>query len=514
MARFVESYLNPDEEDELSPQSPSVDLTPDPAPVEAPEERQLTISPPDVSAVRPWENLNTPAAGPPPSNRLAPKYDNASYRDKEMDAAQRSSDRRELVTGIGQALNTAFGSSRVDNAFAQMRADNDRPVRQLMEKRALEEREQRAAKQRERSDPASPTNQRLQEALRARFGGDVQGVDHLTVEDTESLGLLGGLAAARERAAAAKDARLNEVADREDAQAAALGLENARFGHNQELLGMRNTAAMERAQLRARHHGGGGGGNPGSLEAIRSYYRTKYADSPEREALVESLTPNDLRNPNRSTVLRTLEQATKDRDPNAVRQDLQHLQDDLVKSGTQATQRNVGNLETMLSGLSDRDFAIANGAPGWTPDATLPNSVVQYRNARAGFRNIVLKDRSGSAVTDQEFDRIKTELADGRLTTRAAVKGALDRLREIANRYQGDIESGYFPEVVDQYHRNQGARRPQVASPPTEPRPQTARAAGPDGMVHLRINGEDVPVHPSQVDAAIAHARSKQYRVE
>lgn len=439
--------------------------------------------------------------------------------DTELAAAQEQARAGRLWAGLARGINTAFGTPRADNALAQIQAQSDTPVQDLLTRRREEMRRAEADRQAqlraERTDPQSETNRRLQGALQARLGDsiDPETLSHMTVEDTDSLGILGGVAAARDRAQQAREQRALQNDAREDQQAAQLQMAQYIQGEQNARNEADNAAAMERARLRRRGAGAGGGGAGAdaqtSVEGLRQSYRDSFGDgiTPAQEALIQQLGPQDLRQPSKSTTLQRLNTMVRPFDPNAVNTDIQRMQDDLVKSNAPATQRNIDDVLGQLDRLGDVEFRAAVGAPDWTPNLALPNNVIQFRTALSGMRNIVLKDRSGAAVTDAEFDRLKEELASGHFTTREAISGALQRLREIAARYQGDIEAGYSDSARRVYHQRRGD-----ASPLQAAQPAAAPQAG--GNVTVRINGVERTFPASALPEVRRRAQARRDRLE
>lgn len=76
-----------------------------------------------------------------------------------------------------------------------------------------------------------------------------------------------------------------------------------------------------------------------------------------------------------------------------------------------------------------------------------------------GILNITLKDRSGAAVTNPEFERLKAELGAGLFSTEADLMRALDRIGEIVEEHKIAQMARFDPEAVSLYEtRERGAR--------------------------------------------------------
>lgn len=81
-----------------------------------------------------------------------------------------------------------------------------------------------------------------------------------------------------------------------------------------------------------------------------------------------------------------------------------------------------------------------------------------FRLKLAPLRNIVLRDRSGAAVTDQEFERFKEELLGEKwLASDKDFKDAWEGLKSRIKAHEDAIVSSYDPEIVDLYYGEERA---------------------------------------------------------
>lgn len=69
--------------------------------------------------------------------------------------------------------------------------------------------------------------------------------------------------------------------------------------------------------------------------------------------------------------------------------------------------------------------------------------------------NSVLKQRSGQAVTDPEWQRLQAEYSTG-WTTSAGFASWVERIRDYTNKTEQNVIGGYQPIVVNRYFANQG----------------------------------------------------------
>jgi len=80
----------------------------------------------------------------------------------------------------------------------------------------------------------------------------------------------------------------------------------------------------------------------------------------------------------------------------------------------------------------------------------------EVRSTLASLQNIILKDRSGAAVTVPEFDRLKQELSTRYYNTDADLIKSLVRFREIANQHLASQLGGFKKEDIDTYVKTGG----------------------------------------------------------
>lgn len=126
---------------------------------------------------------------------------------------------------------------------------------------------------------------------------------------------------------------------------------------------------------------------------------------------------------------------------------------DLEKANLPEADAVIGNVEKALK----KNPEIAEYLAG--PKAVLPDMVVgrDIATGRQDFQklfNITLKNRSGSAVTNQELERLKTEFGAGAFKTSAQLKDAVEKVRDIVNKHYTSIAAGHGPEALKAYNEN------------------------------------------------------------
>jgi len=109
------------------------------------------------------------------------------------------------------------------------------------------------------------------------------------------------------------------------------------------------------------------------------------------------------------------------------------------------------------AGVEAFDDDIAGyGATSLLPTSVLSDQGKMNRQLVNTIQNITLKNRSGAAVTKPEFDRLKQELATGKITTDAQIRTALTRVRDIFKEHKKTLAAGFPQEVVSEFSARSG----------------------------------------------------------
>ena len=103
--------------------------------------------------------------------------------------------------------------------------------------------------------------------------------------------------------------------------------------------------------------------------------------------------------------------------------------------------------------------------PGWdlktSLDRYLPGSkgyaARQFAGQAASLINTVLRQRSGAAVTEHEWDRLVQEFTGGRIKTSAQFANWVGRMRDYNEKTKGYIMAGYEPVVQNRFMANKGS---------------------------------------------------------
>jgi hypothetical protein len=154
---------------------------------------------------------------------------------------------------------------------------------------------------------------------------------------------------------------------------------------------------------------------------------------------------------------------------NLIVKSIERLGESFVKSG-------VGTMDSILIPLEaeiakdmtqirseDGTIVWVGDLPGWGLGASLQKFMpgdIGYKARRFAEKamsliNTVLKQRSGAAVTESEWERLQDEYASG-ITTAAGFASWVTRIRDYTEKTRMNILGAYQPIVVNRYMANQG----------------------------------------------------------
>lgn len=150
---------------------------------------------------------------------------------------------------------------------------------------------------------------------------------------------------------------------------------------------------------------------------------------------------------NRATEANVFKKALKDTQTNT-----RNLARDLTKAGVPEISEGINLINAELAKYEDGDIpgmgGLANALPGMSGEARHIKSLV------GRVRNIILKARSGGAVTPQEADRLLEEFSLGITNTDEDFKRAWADFQNVFSTGVSNIYAGYSPDVVDSYMQN------------------------------------------------------------
>lgn len=150
----------------------------------------------------------------------------------------------------------------------------------------------------------------------------------------------------------------------------------------------------------------------------------------------------------------------------------------LEKSGIPQAQQTLDNIDNILS-----KYPKNGDLPGYGPVAgSLPNWAVskegqELRQAVASLANINLKQRSGAAVTTQEYDRFKTELGNGTGMTPDRLRQGLTQMRSLIESQKKNYAAAAPDGAIEAYEANGGMPLSQYRTPQAKPASTSAPGA-------------------------------------
>jgi len=144
------------------------------------------------------------------------------------------------------------------------------------------------------------------------------------------------------------------------------------------------------------------------------------------------------------TEINTLTSANINQDKDTANR-LEKLANQMIKNG-------VPEIESALVEFEGLQAKYKNNLPGIGIDAMSPSlEAKEMGSAFTQIKNMVLKERSGAAVTNPEFKRLIEEIKGVYFTTDADAIRWVSRIRKTIERVKGTIFSGYGSAVKETY---------------------------------------------------------------
>ena len=154
---------------------------------------------------------------------------------------------------------------------------------------------------------------------------------------------------------------------------------------------------------------------------------------------------------------------------NLIVKSIERLGQNYVDSGVGEMNSILMPIEQQISKFMQKSQA-GDGTTIWTGDipgwatvkrferlapGTLGYEARYFAQTASTLINNVLKQRSGAAVTDPEWERLQSEYSTG-WTTSAGFASWVERIRNFTNKTEQNVIGGYQPIVVNRYFANQG----------------------------------------------------------
>lgn len=134
----------------------------------------------------------------------------------------------------------------------------------------------------------------------------------------------------------------------------------------------------------------------------------------------------------------------------------------LQDSGIEKMDDTLSDIETILDSLPKTEKGTPKDIPGYgrgaslVPQALISGKGKELRQALQQLSNVQLKQRSGAAVTAQEYARFMREFGTGKFESEEALLNGIKRLRKAIDRDKNTLFSSVRPEAVKEYQSRQG----------------------------------------------------------
>lgn len=139
-----------------------------------------------------------------------------------------------------------------------------------------------------------------------------------------------------------------------------------------------------------------------------------------------------------------------------VQQQVTQFSNQVQKIGLPQAQTQLDVIQGIMDKYKGKDL------PGFnTVDSLLPTPLVsqegqQLRQAVASFANVLLKTRSGAAVTDPEQRRFMEELGNGKLMPSARLRQGIKQMQNLLDSEKRNAAAGVSSDVLDAYENAGG----------------------------------------------------------
>lgn len=159
----------------------------------------------------------------------------------------------------------------------------------------------------------------------------------------------------------------------------------------------------------------------------------------------------------------------------------------LEDEGIPAMETQLRSIESALGQYLDNKGQLKPGAdiPGFgrmgslVPDLLASSEANDVRQRVQSVANVILKSRSGAAVTEQELRRFLIEAGAGKGMPEDQLVRGVQLMRKWFDAQRQNVQGGYSPEVVGEYLRNSPEAAAWVQAPPQQAPQQSAPATSP-----------------------------------
>jgi hypothetical protein len=160
---------------------------------------------------------------------------------------------------------------------------------------------------------------------------------------------------------------------------------------------------------------------------------------------------------------------------------LQKYSASLEKAGVPEFGEALNIVEGTLAGFKNGELPGFGRVEGLVPDWAASNKMQDVRSSMQQAANILLKSRSGAAVTESEMRRFLTEVAQGKGMDESTLRRGWARVRQTFNEKVRNLTTSIPPELHDEYVARGGVDYREVGkNAPGNPKPAASKA--PEGV--------------------------------
>lgn len=123
----------------------------------------------------------------------------------------------------------------------------------------------------------------------------------------------------------------------------------------------------------------------------------------------------------------------------------------IQKIGLPQAQQQLDTIQGIMSKYDGKTLPGFNPVDSLMPTAMLSQEGQQLRQAVSSFANVLLKTRSGAAVTDPEQRRFMEELGNGKFMSSTRLRQGMQQMQGLLDSEKKNAAAGVSQEVLDSY---------------------------------------------------------------
>lgn len=192
------------------------------------------------------------------------------------------------------------------------------------------------------------------------------------------------------------------------------------------------------------------------------------------------------------------------------------LQDDVKSLSQSMIKAGIPDMESMLQPVEATiadTYGKGKGLPGYglgttlTPDLWMDQQSKDFRQDVKKLFNTVLHIRSGSAVVQQELERLQEEYGTGTFKTASQLVHAIGSARRILELQKQAEFAGYGPDVVEQYQKQGGVKTREI---PQSTAPSAPKSNVPTSASQVRADAKKYGWNEDQVQGVLKKFNLKE----